>query len=279
MTTDRQRPRQRIRRSGSPRPAPLVLVSTLAALVAAAGCANNPEYIAPRRALEYKPSGGQQQGPVTDSFTLPIRRESQTERDARRALANTLGVKVPYVRRDDMDIEIEWTVKNLANKDGQATIKVNGANEWFSYVPADFVFNPEKDETPPPLMGGIPLAVPADTTITGVFREDQSREAAIALELITRGGQNAFAALLQNHADTAQFTNTKGKTVPSKVFAGLVRFDISFTADQHMVMEYAIRVRDHRGLLAPDLTATPASKLTSFSPTEYKPPPPPPMQP
>ena len=42
---------------------------------------------------------------------------------------------------------------------------------------------------------GIPMAVPAGGTISGVLREDALREASIDLEAITRGELNPFAAI------------------------------------------------------------------------------------
>ena len=44
-----------------------------------------------------------------------------------------------------------------------------------------------------------------------------------------------------------------------------------FTADQHMVLEYSVRVRDYRGLLHPMLLQAPAGELQVFSPADYVP--------
>jgi hypothetical protein len=84
-----------------------------------------------------------------------------------------------------MHVSLSWTIKNLTDSDGVARIHVNGGNEWFAYVPAAFVIDPDDDEEPPPLMGNIPIPVPAGATVNGVFREDQVYEASIDLELIT----------------------------------------------------------------------------------------------
>jgi hypothetical protein len=197
------------------------------------------------------------------------------------------NIMIPYVRVGDMSVDLEWTVKNLSDTDGVAFIDVNGANELFAYVPANFI-NPMDKEAPqpPPLMGHVPIHVAKNGMASGVFREDQIREASVDLDRITRGNANPFAAVLQpGDADQPQFQPTQlidptmpmlgtmpvGDPIPQAAYAQLVRFDLVFTADQHMVMEYSVRVRDHRGLLHPMLLQAPAGELQTFSPAPYTP--------
>jgi hypothetical protein len=97
------------------------------------------------------------------------------------------GVEVPYVVVGDLDVSIEWTARNLDPEPGQLRILVNGASPFFAYEPSLLVVDPEEDPTPPPLLGDVPIDVPALGEVSGVFREDQLREASIDLELITRG--------------------------------------------------------------------------------------------
>ncbi|HET6612406.1 MAG TPA: hypothetical protein VFG83_10465, partial [Kofleriaceae bacterium] len=151
---------------------------------------------------------------------------------------------------------------------------INGANERYAYVPEAFVFDPEEDEEPPPLLGGIPIAVPAQSTVSGVFREDQVREAALDLELITRSGENVFQALLVEDEELSEITAENGGPVPVGVTSSLVRFDIDFSATEHMVLEYAVRVRDFRGIVHDLLLDAPAGELSQFAPMDFAPPPP-----
>ena len=267
----------------------LILCGVLGAGVGA--CADDPRYLDPQQSLEVGADPTMAGAPATGTVTLPILLETAPDATARAMMAQQFGVDVPYVRLGDLDVEIEWTVKNLTATDATAFIDVNGANEYFAYVQTVFV-NPNDEEAvpPPPLMGHIPIHVPASGETTGVFREDQLREASIDLELITRGNLSPFAAMLMTHADLTSYQPTvpvdptmpdlgtmpSGNPIPIAAFAQMIRFDFAFTADQHMVMEYAVRVRDHRGLLHQDLLQAPAGELTAFNPAMYTPPAPPP---
>lgn len=249
----------------------IILATSCAALVA--GCTEDPQYLQPQQALEV----GVPESMVdtaTAQITLPVRHELEEEAAERAELAAELAAQVPYVRIDDLSISIEWTIKNLEELEGTARIMVNGGNEWFYYVPNVFVIDPEEDEEPPPLMGDIPLIIPAGGTRTGVFREDQLVEAAIDLELITRGALNPFAAMLQIHEDTTEIASPGGGAViPREAFAHLVQLDLAFTANRHMVLEYTVRVRDHRrpGLLHAELLDADAAELTGFAPAMFTP--------
>jgi hypothetical protein len=85
----------------------------------------------------------------TATITLPIEIEKTQDATDRAMRAATLGVEVPYVRIGDLEVSIEWTIKNLSTSPGQARILVDGGNEYFFYVPSDFVFDPQEDELPP----------------------------------------------------------------------------------------------------------------------------------
>lgn len=254
-----------------PRPRTAALSLALAAL--AAGCADDPVYVQAPAGLELVPGeGGDDALGVTAQLVLPVRLELEEEAAARADRAAALGVDVPYVTRDDLDLSIEWTVKNLDAEPGVARILVNGANEYFAYVPSAFVTDPEDEEEPPPLTGNVPLEVPGAGERAGVFQEDLLAEASLDLELITRGARSPFAAMLKTDEHRAEF-DAAGALVPREAFASLVRIDLTFVADRHMVLEYAVRVRDHRDppLLHDDLTDAPAEELTVFAPADFAP--------
>ena len=242
----------------------------MALWLAAAGCADDPIYVDGPMAVEVAGDGGT----ATASLLLPIRLETMTEMEARTARMTELGVMVPFVTRDDLELSVEWTVKNLSDADGVARVQMNGANEWYAYNPAAFVVDVEDQDAPPPLTGDVPLEIAAGDERSGVFREDQLAEASLDLELITRAGVTPFAALLDVHEDWDEMTDTAGMTVPSAAFAGLVRIDMTLIADRHMVLEFAVRARDHRdpNLLHDDLLDAPPEELQPLAPAEYAPP-------
>ncbi|HTE55706.1 MAG TPA: hypothetical protein VK698_32850 [Kofleriaceae bacterium] len=252
----------------------LVLLFDLAA-GGLAGCADDPIYVQPSAALELVPGEGDEAAAVTAQLVLPVRLEREDEAAARTTRSGELGIQVPYVTRDDLDLSIEWTIKNLDQEPGVARIQVNGANEFFTYVPTAFVTDPEDEEEPPPLVGNVPLEIPAGGERSGVFQEDLLAEASLDLELITRGGRSPFAALLKIDEYRVEIDASDGTIIPGDAFASLVRFDLAFLADRHMVLEYAVRVRDHRDppLLHDELTDAPPDQLTAFAPADFAPPP------
>jgi hypothetical protein len=251
-------------------------VSCLLFLLVSQACAESPRYLAPAQALEVNASDGAASTAMA-SITLPIRLETPGELADREALAADLGLTaadVPFVREESLSVSIEWTLKNLTDEPGEARLAVNGANEWFAFDPELFEIDDE-EEGASALAGDIPMLIDPAATRSGLLREDRMREAAIDLELITRGGVNAIAAVIDVNEDIESLTLAGGATVPASLFAGMVRFDLAFSADRHMVLEYAVRVRDHDDLLHPDLLAADPAELTAFMPADFVPPPPP----
>lgn len=249
----------------------------LLALLAAA--CDAPVYLQPTQALEVN-AGDMGAPSATYTLTLPVELESEDDLADREADATELGLaldQVPYVRLDDFSVSVEYTVKNLSEVEGQFVVATNGANEWFAYVPDLFIVDVEDDDVdpPPPLVRTPPTLIPGNGTVHGVLLEDELREAAIDLELITRGGLNPILATLEVHEDTEEMMDPAGgATYPASVFAGIIRLDLSFSANRHMVMEFTVRVRDHRGILHDELLGADPAELTAFMPADYAPPPP-----
>jgi hypothetical protein len=259
-------------------------------LWALSGCANDPMYIPGPMAIEAgtpdamgRPTEGKAQ------VQLPIKTETASDKAKRDALAATLApIEVPYVRVGDLEIEVEWTIKNLESTKGKAMVELNGANEYFSYDPSVISLAPDDEEAPPtPGLGGdIPMDVPPNGQISGLFTEDDVREAAIDLDQITRGNFNPFRATLTISKNAKEFQPMTplmpaiedymqmpdGPAVPREAFAELTRIDVVFKPDRHMVLEYNIRVRDLRGIMHSLLLAAVTEKpgeLQTFAPAEF----------
>src|SRR5262249_34518065 len=115
----------------------LVMRAIVLSLLVGVGCANDPVYLQAPMTMEAGMAdmmGGLTQAKA--SLQLPIKTETAADKAKRDALGPQLGVTVPYVKIGDLEIDVEWTIKNLDTMPGQAKIQLNGANELFSYDPA-----------------------------------------------------------------------------------------------------------------------------------------------
>jgi hypothetical protein len=260
----------------------------LSAIVLAPACANDPEYIPAPMNLE----GGMKDmmGNTIDakaSLMLPVKLETAKDAATRAALATQLGVMVPYVKVGDLQVSIEYTITNLDPMPGTAKIELNGANEFFVYDPSMLDYSGGDDEAPPTpgLSGDIPIDIEANGSVDGQFREDQILEASIDLDQITRGNINPFAATLNIDKNDQSFQPVMivmptvddpdpapipvGSPIPRAAFAQMIRFDLVFKPTTHMVLAYAVRVRDTRGIMDDLLLSAPPAELTPFMPPEY----------
>ncbi|MBT8491954.1 MAG: hypothetical protein KJO07_02745 [Deltaproteobacteria bacterium] len=252
----------------------IVAITTLGLAVA---CAEDPAYVESPLVLEIDPATVDEEAPPeVVTLDLPIRLETEEEAEERAALIEELGVEVPFVGREDLEISVEWILENL-DEDAEALVIVfmNGANEYFRYVPSAFVLDPEEDETPPNLVDGLLVTVPAGGTLTGVFREDQLREASWDLDFITRGGINPFEALLNIHEEEREYTSlSDGLVYPEQAIPSLVQFEFGMTTNRPARLSFAVRVRDREGILHEELLRAPDGDLVIFAPADYTPPPP-----
>ena len=262
----------------------LVMAASCASLAA---CANDPVYLPGPMVLEAGAVMDNMLVTASAQHMLPIRLEKTEEAALRAERSTELGVEVPYVKLGDLEVSVEWTIRNLDGMPGTAFVQLNGANEVFAYDPT-LVQLGDPDEVPPApgLDGDIPLHIEANGTLSGLFREDQLREAAIDLDQITRANLHPFAATLQVHKNieviqpmTALMPGVEdyeqtpvGDPIPREAFRQLIRVDLVFKPDRPMVMDYAIRVRDTRGIMHELLDAAVTEEpgeLTMFAPTDF----------
>jgi hypothetical protein len=269
----------------------LVLSSVLVGLVACS--ANDPVYIPAPMTMEAGMSDPANMGMLTQakaSLPLPIKPETAADKKARDALAAKLApILVPYVKVGDLELDVEWTITNLDPKPGQARIQLNGANEFFSYDPTLINLAPPDAEDPPKtpgLAGDIPIDVPAMASVSGLFTEDDLREASIDLDQVTRGNVSPFFAVqtvsknelafqpLTAPVLDAQGMITQSPTGPAvlrEAFAEMVRINLVFKPDRHMKLDFNVRVRDLRGIMHDMLLAAKPAELQMFDPMPYAP--------
>jgi hypothetical protein len=244
--------------------------------LAASACTDQPVYIASvPPTLAFDPALGPDAGArTTVTLTVPMALPTADDNAQRMALATQLAIpiaQIPTARRDDTDLELEWSLANAGAKTANATLAVNAANEYFRYDPA--VAKQAMKDAPPPLMGGRPITVPAGQTVTGVFREDDLVEAAQDLDGFARGGVKLEKTLITRWP-TRDVTGGMGgvlATIPSAAIALLLELDVGVDADQPLTLAATVRVRDRSGRLRP--LETNKGVLVAPSTTAYVPPP------
>ena len=254
------------------------------------GCANDPAYLQAPMTMEAGTDDGTGMlSQAKASLQLPIKTETDADKTKRDALGAQLGVTVPYVKVGDLELDVEWTIKNLDTMPGQAKIQLNGANELFSYDPTLIKLSPPDDNEAPPtpgLSGDVPIDVPAGGSVSGLFTEDQLREASIDLDEVTRGNVSPFRAVITvsknalsfqpldapNPADPNFMQTPLGPPIPREAFAQLIRVDLVFKPDTHMTLDFNVRVRDLRGIVHDLGLAAETQKpgeLQTFMPMAY----------
>ncbi|MBL9014384.1 MAG: hypothetical protein JNL83_09410 [Myxococcales bacterium] len=269
-----------------------MLVGQTAVVLLAVGCTNDPAYLPSPTSIDA--------GEMTDMdgnlvpgvgrLVIPVVRETMedaTDRMRRQAMITDAAVVLPYIAVDDLQISVEWTIRNLTAMPGNATVQLNGANQFFRYDPTMLQLSADDEAPPPPgLDGDVPLDVPANGTISGLFTEDSVREAAVDLDQITRGNINPFRATLTISKNVDQFAQLAplmfdmdgeplpqmptGSVFPRQAIPAMLEIDLVFKPDRHMVLEYTVRVRDVRGDLLPDkLLAADMAELEPFMPADF----------
>lgn len=225
-------------------------------VLAACGC-NDPVYLSETAPIPTTTVMGGI-GPGSALYVLPVRKPTAMERQALAQLQQTykLPMPVPWAQARDFDIEIEYSVKNLDTQKITAYVIVNGGNEFGDYVPMLYI-NPRanaQDQTPPPpLISAQPVDIMPGQTATGTIREDQTQEAALDLEAITRypdpAGVRNTPFMVIEHLSSVSPIGRAG--VPANdITPSQVRFALGFSTDGKAQMDYTIRVRDHNGKLA-----------------------------
>jgi hypothetical protein len=205
---------------------------------------------------------------VKDALSLRFRApkaDEQRDLDARRAAASP--VKVPWIARDDVHVEVTFTVKNLDSEDGVFNVMVDGASEFIKYdedVVSAVLSAGNQNPVFLPLMQSRPHMLGAGQTFQGVLREDDFSEAESDLDAIDQF-MAPFAAVLINRSEV----NPIGREMvpPGTVVPAMIEVDVTFTADRNMSCAYLVRVRDDEDLLLHNS----GDRLYEVTPTVFQP--------
>jgi hypothetical protein len=214
--------------------------------------AKDPVYLAPEPLLMVFEGGIDLEDgmlPAAIVIDVPILEETEEDVVKRQAIADRFGVPldvVPRARRSDVELEVEWSLRNLTDQNAIAKFYVLAANEFFLYDPTAFVIDPEEDEPAPPLIGGSPIMIEPNGRVSGALREDELYEAAMDLDAISRGGVVAQFALLTRWEDDYVTGGTGGTLteIPPELVPLLLQLSVSLQTNVQVELSFKLRVRD-----------------------------------
>jgi hypothetical protein len=220
----------------------------VAALAAGACDTNTPTYVAPDQAVEIT-------GDATTASTevkLAFRAPTDAERKQLGEAEKKLGFKVPWLKRDDVALSIEYKITNLDDKANAVAVFVDGADEYTSFdaaAAAAALQMATMDRDPPfvpSLIRTVPVTVAPGASVSGVVREDDFREAEADLDALGRWKADPPLAVLINRSDVDP---TGMAMVPKNVVTpAMWQLKVTLSATGKARLEFVVRVRDH-GLL------------------------------
>ena len=155
--------------------------------------------------------------------------------------------RLPWVRRGDLGVEIDWALTNLSDQRVAVSVTINGFNEFNEYVPGATIIRDEPIPDFAQWEWNIDLG-PFET-VSDTVREEELDEVAVDLATVVNGAPNANQIVyFDNHSEH----DPRAAPYIPVVIPGLtgVRIGILSHAPLPLVLESSIRVRDFNDRLA-----------------------------
>jgi len=212
---------------------------------------NSPTYFdadAPLEVAAMSDDMGQLVTQTKGTLALKFRAPSAAE-TAELAPTATRAYALPWLRADQVHLELLYTVTNLSDKEDTFRLAMDGASEIVRYDEDAVAAVFETADEDPVFIGlvtAIPQTVPAHGSYQGVLREDDFTEAALDLDAMGRW-MAYFASVLINRSDV----NPVGLDMvpPGLVRPALFEVTVRFASQSHMICRFSVRVRDDKDLL------------------------------
>jgi hypothetical protein len=183
---------------------------------------------------------------------LPIRNPSSTEL----ADLNT-GVKhykdlpfsrLPWVERGELELQVDFTLSNLDNAAHDIDVTINGANEFFEYIPG-VVEVEEEAPLPRHAQWERRYTLEAKERKAVTVREEELDEVAVDLATVVNGAPNSDEVVYFENKSNSDARSMK--YIP-EVIPGLTALRLGLRATQAapILLEATVRVRDVGSKLA-----------------------------
>jgi hypothetical protein len=190
---------------------------------------------------------------------LPVRAPSAAELAALQGGEHAPFPRQPWVKRDDCPLQVDFTLTNLDDKRRFVDVTLNGANEFFEYVPRVITDNDQVIPLHAQWEKRYELA--PKQRLAATVREEELDEMAVDLATVVNGAPNSDEIV---YFENNSATDKRARQYIPKVIPGLVAFRLGMraTGASNVLLEATVRVRDDAGKLAsgdePLLHAMPA---------------------
>lgn len=222
-----------------------VAIASLALPCLLLGACNDREYIGDDSffmfaVTEETPAFGEEIFFVELEVELPIRPLTDEQRRLLRMGARDLDIpygRLPWVERDDLGIEVDYTLSNLEEEPVSVLFGLNGRNEFHEYVP-----RLREEESDFNQWERAFLLEPLERR-SGTIREEELDEVAVDLATVVNGAPNPNQVVFR---DNQSARDERNRMYIPEVVPGLVglRFGLRTGEAVNLVAEMTIRVRD-----------------------------------
>lgn len=196
-------------------------------------------------------------------------------------LGNVAGVNIPYptlpyVRRDDIEVQVDWTLSNVSDSTVTVSVTVNGINEFNEYNPGVQVIDEELVVDFAQWERTV-LLDPGERR-TGTIREEELDEVAVDLATVVNGVPNANQIV---YFENQSFNDRRSMLYMPDVIPALTGVRIGIRSQGTdgdgnpipVLLEFTVRIRDNREILVQgDDEPWPLPTPTLFGPADIPPP-------
>lgn len=231
---------------------------SLVILLALTACSTEPQYIGDGKLYQVALTADTMPALQTEEAALYIV-ETRAELQVREPTAAEMSKltnagdrarpfpRLPWVVRDDIPIQVDFTLSNLDDAKHNITVIINGVNEFFEYVPRVLV--DEEQAIPLHSQWERSYDLGPKQRLAATVREEELDEMAVDLATVVNGAPNSDEVI---YFENNSATDTRSKPFIPKVIPGLIalRLGMRATDASNVLLEASVRVRDEADKLA-----------------------------
>lgn len=179
---------------------------------------------------------------------LPVRTPNDEER-ARLNGPSKPYARHPWVTRDDIPVQVDFSLTNLDNSPHNIDVILNGANEFHEYFPRVVV--DEEQAIPLHSQWEKRYDLAPLQRLAATVREEELDEMAVDLATVVNGAPNSDEIV---YFENNSATDTRAKPYIPKLIPGIVgvRLGLRSTEMANVFLEATVRVRDEADKLVSD---------------------------